>query len=175
MCASCTSRTRVWQRLIPASIRCNCGWAWDGSRTLATKRTILCESLWKSVFSVLRFFGFQHMGHREHGENQGKATCRILGDIEGSLEAAAFVGDFFLQLKDGVEQSLGPGRASGNVDVHGNYLVDSLHDGVIVEDAAGSRAGAHGNHPLGLRHLRVKLLYDGRHFLRNAPSDDHQV
>src|SRR4029077_10560328 len=81
-----------------------------------------------------------------------------LCDVQGAFEAAAFVGNFFPQLENGIEQSLGAGRASGNVDVHGDHLVHSLHDGVVVEDAAGSRASAHGNHPLGLRHLRVKLF-----------------
>ena len=50
-----------------------------------------------------------------------------------------------------------------------------MHDRVIIEDAAGSGAGAHRDDPLGLGHLIVELANDGSHFLREAAGDDHQI
>src|SRR6188768_939248 len=38
--------------------------------------------------------------------------------------------DLVLQLHQAVEQGLGRGRASGDVDVHGNDAVAAAHDGV---------------------------------------------
>jgi len=99
----------------------------------------------------------------------------LLRKIQGALEGALFAVDFFLELEDGVENSFGARRATGNVDVNGNDLIAALHDGVIVEDAAGSGASAHRDDPLGLGHLIVKLADDRRHFLRKAASDDHQI
>src|ERR1019366_2958371 len=38
-----------------------------------------------------------------------------------------------------------------------------------------SSASSHRNHPLRFRHLRVQLLDDRRHLLRDAPGDNHEV
>src|SRR6187455_3628244 len=57
-----------------------------------------------------------------------------------------------LELDDPVDQRLGPGRTPGHEHIHRNHLVDALDDGVVVEDAADRRTGAHGDHPLGLGH-----------------------
>jgi hypothetical protein len=54
----------------------------------------------------------------------------------------------------------GPRRATGNVDVHGNDLVDSRDRSVILVEAAARRAGAERHHPLGLAHLLVDLEQD---------------
>ncbi len=81
--------------------------------------------------------------------------------------------DLLLELQNCVEDGFGPRRAAGNVNIDRNYLVAALHDRVVVEDAAGSRAGAHGDHPFGLRHLIVELPNDWSHFLGQAASDDH--
>jgi len=101
--------------------------------------------------------------------------CERLREIEGAFEGTLFVIDFFLELKDGVENGFGARRAAGNVDVNREHLIAALHDGVVVEDATGSGAGTHRDHPLGFGHLIVKLANDGSHFLREAAGDDHQV
>src|SRR5439155_2251697 len=98
-----------------------------------------------------------------------------LGKIQCALERTLFAVDLLLELEDGVENSFGTRRASRDVNVNGNNLIAALHDGVIIEDAAGSGASAHGDDPLGLGHLIVKLANDRRHFLGEAPCDDHQI
>ena len=98
-----------------------------------------------------------------------------LREIQCALERTLFAVDFFLELEDGVEDGFGARRATGDVDVHGDNLIATLHDGVIVEDAAAGRASSHGDDPLGLRHLIVKLANDGSHFLREAAGNDHQI
>src|SRR6185437_7496547 len=103
------------------------------------------------------------------------AGIPVLANIDRFEEAAALFVDFALQLHQRVQQHLRTRRAAGNVNVHGNHLVHALHNRVIIEHAAGSRAHAHRNHPLRLGHLIVELLDHRRHFLRNAPRDDHQV
>ncbi len=78
-------------------------------------------------------------------------------------------------MEDAVEDSFGARGAAGNVDIHGDDLIAALDDGVIVEDAAGSGAGSHGDDPLGLGHLIVKLANDRSHFLREAAGYDHEI
>jgi len=102
-----------------------------------------------------------------------KAPC--LGEIEGALEGALLSVDLFLELENGVEDGFGARGTAGDVDVHGNDLIAALHDGVIVEDAAGSGASSHGNDPLGLGHLIVKLANDRSHFLGEASGNDHEI
>ena len=83
--------------------------------------------------------------------------------------------DLLLQLHDPVDQRLGARRASGHEHVHGDDLVHALDDGVVVEDAADRRAGAHRDHPLGFGHLVVDAAHRRRHLPRQAAGDDHQV
>ena len=64
------------------------------------------------------------------------SVVKKLGEVQSALEAAALVGDFFLQQGDGVDQLLGAWRAAGDVNVYGDDLVDALHQRVIIEDAA---------------------------------------
>jgi hypothetical protein len=127
-----------------------------------------------------------HLCWAEDGEeprdpgNAGRTKVRHvhkqkLVQVEGALEGAFFAVDFLLELEDGVEQSFGARWAAGDVNVDGEDLVAALDDGVIVEDAAAGGASAHGDDPLGLGHLVVKLADDGGHFLREAAGDDHEV
>src|SRR5579872_3425313 len=101
--------------------------------------------------------------------------CESLREIEGAFEGTLFVIDFLLQLKNGIQNGFGTRRAAGDVDVHRKNLIAALDDGVIVEDAAGSGAGAHRDDPLGFGHLIVKLANDGSHFLREAAGHDHEI
>src|SRR5260370_26428199 len=109
---------------------------------------------------------------RIHGHSLNSVP---LGEIKCALEGTLFIVDLLLELEDGVENSFGARRAARHVNIDGNDLVAALHDGVIVEDAAGRSASAHGDDPLGLRHLSLKLADDGSHFLREAAGDDHQI
>src|SRR5437868_278397 len=83
--------------------------------------------------------------------------------------------DLLVEGEDGVDQRLGPGRASWRVHVDGHDLVDALDDGVVVEHAAATGAHAHGDDPLGLHHLVVDLTEHRRHLLADAAGDDHEV
>src|SRR4029078_1848105 len=67
--------------------------------------------------------------------------------------AHALAGDFALEHHDAVHETFGARWTARDVDIHWNDAVDSLHDGVVVEHAAGGRAGAHRDAPFGLRHL----------------------
>src|SRR5580765_3934608 len=90
-------------------------------------------------------------------EEEGRRKSVLLREIQCALEGALFVVDFLLQLENGVENGLGTWRTAGNVDIDGNHLVAALNDGVVIENAAGRRARAHGDDPLRLGHLIVKL------------------
>src|SRR6266699_2285466 len=74
-------------------------------------------------------------------------------EIHGALERAFLGVDFPLELEDGVKKRFGTRRAAGNVNINGDHLVAALDNGIIVENAAGSGASAHGDNPLGLGHL----------------------
>src|SRR6266849_3753393 len=99
----------------------------------------------------------------------------FLREIQRALERPLLAVNLLLQLQNGIQQCLRTGGASRHIYIHGNHLVASLHDRVIVEYAARSRASAHGNHPLRLRHLIVELPHHRRHLLREPPGHNHQV
>src|SRR5258708_34096829 len=94
------------------------------------------------------------------------------GKIHGAPEGTLLIVDLLLELKDGVENGFGARRAAGDIHIDGNDLIAALHDGVIVEDASGRGASAHGGDPLGLGHLIVELAEDGSPFLREETGGD---
>jgi hypothetical protein len=104
----------------------------------------------------------------------GARTPR-LREVESALEGTFFGLDFFLELQNAEEHGFGAWRAAWDVNVHRDDLVATLHDGIVVEDAAGGGAGSHGNDPLGFWHLIVELADHGSHFHRKTPGHDHQV
>ena len=69
-----------------------------------------------------------------------------------AVDAEGFLADLLTQDEDSVDEGLGAGRAAGQVNVDGDDVVAALDDGVVVEDAAGGRARAHGDDPLGFGH-----------------------
>src|SRR5438046_9866157 len=94
----------------------------------------------------------------ESARGSGQPSGKIHGAPEGTLLSV----DLLLKLKDGVENGLGARRATGDVHIDRNDLIAALHNGVIVENAAGSGTGAHRGGPIGLRHLVVQLADEGR-------------
>src|SRR3984893_3894660 len=95
--------------------------------------------------------------------------------IQSALEGTRFRIDLFLELQNRVQERFRAGGTPRNVYIHWNNLIATLHDRVIVEDAAGSGARAHGNDPLGLGHLFVHYANDTGHFLRAASGCGHQM
>ena len=95
--------------------------------------------------------------------------------IQSALEGTRFRIDLFLQLQNRVQERFRAGGTPWNVDIDWNNLIATLHDCVIIEDAAGGSARAHGDDPLGLGHLVVQATDDGRHFLREAAGNNHQI
>src|SRR5208337_2074250 len=81
----------------------------------------------------------------------------LLTNVKSTLEGSTLFNDLLLQQGNGVDKLLGTRRAAGNVNIDGNPLVDSLHDRIVIEDSAGGGASAHGDDPLRLGHLHVKL------------------
>ena len=68
-----------------------------------------------------------------------------------------------------------PGRATGNVNVHRDELIDPLQDGVAAIHAAARSAGAHGDAPFRFGHL-VPNPFDGQgHLVGDGAGDDHDV
>src|SRR5262245_4601758 len=63
--------------------------------------------------------------------------------------------DLVLQLHEPVDHRLGTRRAARDIDVDRYDRVDPLHGGVVVVEAAGARADAERDNPLGLGHLVV--------------------
>src|SRR5882762_3190333 len=106
----------------------------------------------------------------------GSDDLRDLGGVPTPPLRYVLVLDLVLEANDSVEQPLGAGRASRDVDVHRDDLVDSLRDavGVPVRPAAvGART--HRYHVLRLGHLLVDPLDRRRHLVGDRARDDHQV
>src|SRR5882724_4746738 len=78
--------------------------------------------------------------------------CLAGGAGDEGAVLLAVAGDPLLQLEDAVHQPLRGGRAARDVDVERDDLVDPLHDVVGAVEAARAGAGAHRDHPFGVRH-----------------------
>src|SRR5699024_9623264 len=65
--------------------------------------------------------------------------------------------------------------AAGEVDVHRHHVVHALHDGVVVEHAAGGGAHAHRDDPLRVGHLVVDGAHHRGHLVAEPSGDDQQV
>src|SRR2546423_1342823 len=74
-------------------------------------------------------------------------------------------GDLLLQLQYAVDERLRSRGATRHVHVDRHDFIDTLPDGVVVEDAAAGGARAHRDHPLRLRHLVVDLPQHWGHLL----------
>src|SRR6476646_5395593 len=105
-----------------------------------------------------------------HDFDAGPAGRRRLATLEQLAGA-----DLLVEHDDPVQERLGPGRATRDVDVHRDDLVDALDDRVVVEHPAATRADAHRDDPLGLDHLVVDLAEDRRHLLAHPAGHDHQI
>src|SRR5262249_52944534 len=74
--------------------------------------------------------------------------------------------DLLLELEHAVEERLGRGRASGDINVHGHDAIAAAHDAVgIVVIAAAVGAGAHRDDPARLAQLVVDLPQRPPHLL----------
>src|SRR5207248_8354770 len=47
--------------------------------------------------------------------------------------------DLLLEQQDAIDQRFGARRASRDIHIHGDDLIDALHDGIVIEDAAARR------------------------------------
>src|SRR4051794_2117448 len=101
----------------------------------------------------------------------------LLGAHAAVARAPALVGaalDGALELQDAVHEGLGPGRATGDVDVPRHELA-RRHERVVVEHAHGRTARAHGDRPARLEHLVVDAPDDRSHLDRDAARHDEHV
>ena len=97
-------------------------------------------------------------------------SCFALG-AELAVTAAGL--DAIHQHDQRVEHLLGPRRAAGDVDVDGDDLIAARHRRVVLVEAAGRRAHAERDHPLGLGHL-IEHALERRALLLGDRADDHQ-
>src|SRR5215831_10652964 len=103
----------------------------------------------------------------------GVALPSLPGSVE--LETLRARRDLVHELHQTVDDALGAGRASGDVDVDGNDRVDPLHGGVIVVEPARTRAHAERYYPLRLTHLIVDPLEHRRHLVADRADDEQHV
>src|SRR5260370_36019019 len=86
------------------------------------------------------------------------------GQIQDFQQATALGFDLLLQKHNRVDKLLRTRRAPGDIDVHRNHLVHG-DERVVAEHTGRGGASSHGDDPLGLRHLLIKLADDGRHLV----------
>ncbi len=66
-------------------------------------------------------------------------------------------------------------RAAGNIDIHGDELVDSLKHRVAAIHSAGRRAGSHGDAPFRLWHLVPDAFHGERHLVGDRAGNDQHI
>src|SRR5262245_19411503 len=83
--------------------------------------------------------------------------------------------DLLLKLDDGIENGLGSRRATRNVNINRDDLVDTLHHVICAIETAACRARPHRNDPLRLSHLIVDLFQDWPHLVVDGAEDHKNV
>ena len=86
-----------------------------------------------------------------------------------------FLFDFALETHEAFEEGFWAGRASGDVDIDGNEVVDALEDGVGAVHSAAGGACAHGDAPFWFGHLVPDAFNGESHFISDGAGDDHDV
>src|SRR3989304_6220727 len=148
------------------------------TRSRSSRRTVTATS--RPVCSAVIWTPGRASRNRSKTVPGGSSTTGVSGALSWVIVSAAYLPallhDLLLEGHEGVHERLRPRRAAGHVDVHGNDLVHALEDAVVagVRPAVGG-AGAHGDDPLGVRHLLVQQLDRGRHLLGDGAGDDHHV
>src|SRR5258708_11381909 len=100
----------------------------------------------------------------------GPGRTEVLSSFSSALE------DLFAEPEHALGEGLGPRRASRHVDVHRDDGIDALQRRVAVPElAAGARAVAHRDDPLGLGHLLVKAAQARSHLVGHRAGHDHHV
>src|SRR6478735_7131237 len=103
-------------------------------------------------------------------------VLRHVGADRPLVPVAALLLDQLLELHHPVDEALGPGRAAGDVDVHGHHAVDALDRAVgALVASARARAVAHRDAPLGLRHLLPQADERPGHLGRQRAGHDEDV
>src|SRR5260221_6448199 len=114
----------------------------------------------------------------------GRASCSAvdvtIGPRAEAMRALRLLGlhallDPLLDLHDRGHQRFRRGRAAGHVHVHGDDLVDPLHDVVAAVEPAAAGADAHGDDPLGLGHLVVDGLQDAPLLVHDRAGHEYEV
>jgi hypothetical protein len=83
--------------------------------------------------------------------------------------------DLFLEERQTLEDGLGPGRASGNVNIDRQDLIDTLDHAIDIVHTAAVGARPHGHDPLGFGHLLVKAKNDGCYLFKDGPGRNEQI
>jgi len=118
-----------------------------------------------------RVAGFGRAIH-QYGASAPLATSR---QMQHRTRRPLLFGDLLLKKHEPLQYRFGPWRATGDVDVHGQNLVDSLHHAVNVVHAPAVGTGPHGDHPFGLRHLLVKAQDDRSDLFKHRSGDDQEI
>ena len=87
------------------------------------------------------------------------------------------IADFLAQLDHRIKNCLRAWRATGQIKVNGDQLVNTANrgGGVSTEHATSDGAGPHGNHVLGLGHLFVEPDQSRSHLHGHGACNDQQV
>merc|ERR1712159_840060 len=85
--------------------------------------------------------------------------------------------DFVLDPHQSFQQRFRPWRAPGDIYIHRNHQVDSLHHVIPILEVRATTHGArtHGDDILRIRHHVVKPPNATGHFVSNGSRYDHQI
>ena len=83
--------------------------------------------------------------------------------------------DYFLELPDSEEQGLGGRRATRNIDIDRNFMVNSLEDMIRGVRSTADSTSTHGDDPFRARHLLVDLFNERNIFFGNRSRYNHKI
>ena len=103
-----------------------------------------------------------------------RTTARSRACPERDLQSLAV--DLLLQHDQAIQERLRRGRATGNIDIDRNILVDARNDVIaFFERPAAGGAGTHRDDVFGFGHLVVEPGDHRHHRLGDRARDDHQI
>jgi hypothetical protein len=112
---------------------------------------------------------------RSRGSSLLNFGNKLVGKFWLLIQKRLFALNFFLQANQSFQQRFRTRRASRNVNVHRDKLIDALQHGITAIHPAARCARAHGDAPFRFWHLLPNTLYGQRHFVSNGAGDNHDI
>ena len=100
---------------------------------------------------------------------------KLVGEFWLLIQERLFALNFFLQADQSFQQRFRPRRASRNVNVYRDKLINALQHRIAAIHPAARCARPHRDAPFRFWHLLPNAFYGQRHFVSDGAGDNHNI